>query len=297
MSESTKIPVRSQRLTRAEWQAEADAYRQRVQPMCDDRVQRMANGRKHPVFDFLFEYYSYRPAHLMRWSPGIGVVLEDARREELDWTELWKSAENGLELSPEQFPPHRVEYVKWAVNYLRAVRDREPNYHCFGMHEWAMVYRAKEVRHVRVPLRVSESELEAIVEAKPLKCTHYDAYRFFTPAAVPRNRIALTRQTTTDHDQPGCIHANMDLYKFSFKIAPYCASDVVAAAFALAKDAREIDMRASPYDLRELGYEPIRIESREGCEEYVGMQRMLAFRSRAIRDAVLGEYVKLIETA
>jgi len=297
MSESTKIPVRSQRLTRAEWQAEADAYRQRVQPMCDDRVQRMANGRKHPIFDFLFEYYSYRPAHLMRWSPGIGVVLEDARREELDWTELWKSAENGLELSPEQFPPHRFEYVKWAVNYLRAVRDREPNYHCFGMHEWAMVYRAKEVRHARVPLRVSESELEAIVEAKPLKCTHYDAYRFFTPAAVPRNRIALTRQTTTDHDQPGCIHANMDLYKFSFKIAPYCASDVVAAAFALAKDAREIDMRASPYDLRELGYEPIRIESREGCEEYVGMQRMLAFRSRAIRDAVLGEYVKLIETA
>lgn len=284
-------------MTRAEWQAEADAYRRRVQPMCDDRVQRMAKGKKHPVFDFLFEYYSYRPAHLLRWSPGIGVVLEDARREELDWPKLWKSSESRLELSPGQFPQHRLEYVKWAVNYLRAVRDREPNYHCFGMHEWAMVYRADEIRHSRVPLRVSERELAEIVEAKPLKCTHYDAYRFFTPAAVPRNRVALTRQTTTDHDQPGCIHANMDLYKFSFKIAPYCASEVVATAFELAKDAREIDMRASPYDLREFGYEPIRIETREGCEEYVRLQKTLAFRAVAVRDAVLGEYVKLYGTA
>ena len=34
---------------------------------------------KHPVHDFLFTYYSFRPAQLRRWSPGYGVVLADAR--------------------------------------------------------------------------------------------------------------------------------------------------------------------------------------------------------------------------
>lgn len=292
----SQFPEPPRTLSRAEWLAEMAAYRQRVQPLCDDRVRRMAKGQKHPVTDFLFEYYSHRPAHLMRWTPGIGVRLRDAQREELAWPELWNASENGLALSPERFPQHRFEFVLWAVNYLRAVRDREPNFHCFGMHEWAMVYRADEVRHARIPLRVTERELAAIVEAKPLKCTHYDAFRFFTPAAVPLNRIALTRQTTTEHDQPGCIHANMDLYKFSFKIAPYCASDVVAAAFELAKEAREIDMRASPYDLREFGYEPIRIEEREGCEEYVCLQKALANRAQNVREAVLREYRKLLSS-
>ena len=30
------------------------------------------------MHDFLFTYYSQRPAALRRWHPGFGVVLEDA---------------------------------------------------------------------------------------------------------------------------------------------------------------------------------------------------------------------------
>ncbi len=70
----------------------------------------------------------------------------------------------------------------------------------------------------------------------------------------------MTRAATTDHDQPGCIHVNMDLYRFAYKIAPFCPSELVADAFDLARAAREVDMRASPYDLSGYGFAPLRIE-------------------------------------
>ena len=41
-------------------------------------LSRRAGGVKHPVHDFLFTYYSQRPAQLRRWHPGYGVRLADA---------------------------------------------------------------------------------------------------------------------------------------------------------------------------------------------------------------------------
>ena len=52
-------------------------------------------------------------------------------------------------------------------------------------------------------------------------------------------------------------------------------------------------MRASPYDLREFGFTPIAIETREGREEYVTHQREIARRGVAVRARVLGEYQRL----
>ena len=40
-----------------------------------------SRGEKHPIWDFLFTYYSYKPAVLRRWHPGAGVELEDAAAE------------------------------------------------------------------------------------------------------------------------------------------------------------------------------------------------------------------------
>ena len=37
-----------------------------------DHLARRQRGVKHPVHDFLFTYYSFRPAQLRRWSPGFG---------------------------------------------------------------------------------------------------------------------------------------------------------------------------------------------------------------------------------
>lgn len=262
-------------------------------PHAADRTSRAARGEKHPVHDFLFEYYSFRPAHLLRWTPGFGVHLPGATRDDISWSEF-EDADGGLILRAASFPEHRVSYLRWAVEYLGAVLEREPSFACLGLHEWAMVYRDPNVRHPYVPFRLSREETDAVVESQPLRCTHYDAFRFFTPAAAPRNRYPLTRVTTSEHDQPGCVHANMDLYKFAYKIAPYCPSEVVADAFELARAAREIDMRASPYDLRAYGFAPISIETKAGREEYVERQRELAERAAPVRERVLTAYCDLL---
>lgn len=271
-----------------DWHSRRDAYRARVGPLAADRVAR--SGRKHPVYDFLFEYYSYRPAHLLRWSPGVGVVLEGAALADADWPHLFHECAGGIVLLPESFPEKRRAYLTWATDYLQIVGDREPQFGCFGLHEWAMVYRTEDIRHSRVPLRIAA---EPVVESMSLRCTHYDAFRFFTPDAVPRNRVQLRRDITTDHDQPGCVHVTMDLYKFAYKLAPWVSSEVVAEAFELAAVARELDMRASPYDLSEFGFTPIRIETKEGREEYVIAQRELTRRAVPVRAKVLAGYQRV----
>jgi hypothetical protein len=253
----------------------------------------MARHEKHPVYDFLFEYYSFRPAHLLRWTPGFGVRLDGATRDDVAWAEF-AECEGGLTLPASAFPGHRVSYLRWAAQYLEAVAAREPSFGCMGLHEWAMVYRDPAVRHPYVPLRLSRAETDAVVDSQPLRCTHYDAFRFFTPAAAPLNRWELTRAATTDYDQPGCVHANMDLYRFAYKIAPFCPSEVVADAFGLARAAREVDMRASPYDLSAYGFAPIKVETRAGREEYVERQRELAARAQPVRERLLDVYRHLL---
>ena len=253
----------------------------------------MARGQKHPVYDFLFEYYSFRPAHLLRWTPGFGVALDGATRADVAWAEF-VPGDGGLILPASAFPAHRVSYLRWAVGYLDAVLAREPSFACFGLHEWAMVYRDPAVRHPSVPLRLSREETDAVVESQPLRCTHYDAFRFFTKEAAPRNRWALLRADTTAHDQPGCIHANMDLYKFAYKIAPFCPSEVVADAFEVTRIAREIDMRASPYDLSGYGFAPVKIETRAGREEYVELQRDVSVKAQPVRERVRDVYAGLL---
>jgi hypothetical protein len=59
---------------------------------------------------------------------------------------------------------------------------------------------------------------------------------------------------------------------------------LLADAFELALAAREIDMRASPYDLRDLGFDPIKIETTEGRAEYEREQRSLTARAGPIRE-------------
>ena len=75
----------------------------------------------------------------------------------------------------------------------------------------------------------------------------------------------------------------MDLYKWAFKFAPFTPSELIADSFALARDIREIDMRASPYDFQKIGYAPIAIETPEGRAEYEAHQRSFAERSQPLR--------------
>ncbi len=60
----------------------------------------------------------------------------------------------------------------------------------------------------------------------------------------------------------------MDLYKHAYRLSPMVPSELVADCFELARDIRVLDMRASPYDLSDLGYSPVRVETAAGKQEY-----------------------------
>jgi hypothetical protein len=64
-------------------------------------------------------------------------------------------------------------------------------------------------------------------------------------------------------------------------------SALVADCFELALAIRELDMKASPYDLSALGYEPVRIESPAGRAEYARLQADFAERSKPLRDRLI----------
>jgi hypothetical protein len=279
-----------QLLPEAVWRAQQQAHRERVALWADPHLARASRGEKHPVYDFLFTYYSFRASWLRQWHPGPGVTLAgEAAREFLRWPE-YRETPAGVRLDPSSLPAKRRASLIWIRDLLAATATRPPAFGCFGLHEWAMVYRQTpaEVRHNAYPLRFPPEELARIVESQPLRCTHFDAFRFFTAPARPLNKHQPTRDTLSEHEQRGCLHANMDLYKWASKLAPFTPSDLLADCFALAYDLRELDMRASPYDLAALGFTPIPIETPEGRMEYERQQRAFTARSEPLRARLLG---------
>ena len=125
------------------------------------------------------------------------------------------------------------------------------------------------------------------MRAHPLRCTHFDAFRFFTPDAVPRNRQTLTLEDRPRNEQPGCLHAGMDVYKWATKLGPLVPGHLLLDAFELARDIRLLDMQAAPYDLSDFGVVPVPIETPAGKAEYVRRQRAFAERADALRRAIL----------
>jgi hypothetical protein len=273
-----------------EWQRCADLHQRRVAAFIEQHRARRSRGEKHPVWDFLWEYYSFRPAQLERWSPGWNVELEGAGEQGKEWS----ATARGACLDLQKFPRHRVAALREICDLLAATAHRTPHFACFGVHEWAMVYRSDEVRHA-VPLRLTVSETAGVVDELGVRCSHFDAFRFFTPAAVHLNILQPTHDNRAAFEQPGCIHATMDLYKWSYKFWPWISSDRVADALELALAARELDMRASPYDLSAFGFAPIPIETPEGRRDYAAAQRNLAARATPIRARLLNEYQALLD--
>lgn len=268
-------------LGREVWQARRAAHEARVDAWTAPVRERAAPGEAHPVEDFLFTYYGHRPSRLRRWSPGAGVALEDHPVEG-----HWHAVEGGgggAVLGP---PTDRVRrQAARTAALLEATASRPAFLGCFGLHEWAMVHgqAADEVRHAAWPLRLGARETTAVVEHLPVRCTHVDAFRFFTPSARPLNALQPTRETQLALEQPGCLHATMDLYRAAYTLSPWVPGELVADAFALARRVRELDMRASPYDLSGLGLAPVPVETAAGRAEYAAAQRAFAQAADPLR--------------
>lgn len=314
-------------LPRAAWQASAQAHAERADRLTAVWRDAHAAGRRHAIEDFLFTYYPTRPGALRRWNPGAGVVLAvDADDERLGWR--WYRAValpdggTGATLDAAAFLAARGDTVRYVRSLVGATASRPGTFGCFGLHEWAMVYRdgaeGRDHRHP-LPLRLGAAGTDAVVEGHRVACSHIDAFRFFTPEARRRNQLQPTRETQVALEQPGCLHANMDLdpalsdssappltretqvlyeqpgclhaamdcYKWALKLGPAVPGDLLLDAFELAREIRYTDMQASPYDVSSYGLEPVAIETPEGKREYVRRQRDYAQRSNAIRHRLI----------
>ncbi len=280
-------------MSRQEWSEAAGFHADEVGRLVDGYLAKKSNQRSEPVIDFLFTYYSFRPAWLKRWSPGHSVLLKDAAGNDHFRHRDFTHSGNDLFLDPTQFPDKRLNALNWTVSLLEAVDKRPPFFGCTGLHEWAMVYKAGEVRHERWPLRVSDEVLEHTLTSLPVQCSHFDAFRFFTDEARPLNLMQPSRDTMLQNEQPGCLHTNMDLYKWAFKLYPWVSGELLLETFLLAREARIMDMKASPYDLAELGYEPIPIETETGRVEYKKQQALIWKKASVLRKRLLSYLVEL----
>jgi hypothetical protein len=288
------------RLDAKQWTVRANDYRVRAETFLAPHAQRARAGEPHPVWDFLFSYYTLRPGQLRCWHPGYGVLLAGSDAiGRYGSRRGYGTHADGVWVS-DAYLRSRLDTIRFVAHLLRATAGRPARLNCFGLHEWAMVYRGGAMRHEHVPLRLGTGATDAIIESEvagPLRCSHFDAFRFFAADAMPRNAGSPSRATQQDWEQPGCLHTNMDLYKWCYKLSPLTDSELLLDCLELTAAAREVDMRASPYDLRSYGYPPIAVELPTGRAEYVRCQNAIALRAAPLRTALLARCELLLQAA
>ena len=160
----------------AEWEPLQAAHVARVDALLADHLERRRRRQKHPVEDFLFTYYPTRPNQLRVWHPGPGVRLRGATQYEGRRGYLY--CEGAAQLDPAEVS-RRTDSISWIRQLLAATADRQPQFGCFGLHEWAMVYKTEDIRH-DWPLRLGPDGTDQVVESHKIACSHFDAFRFFT---------------------------------------------------------------------------------------------------------------------
>lgn len=282
-------------LAEGTWSHLAAEHAQRVAEWTTPHLERRKRGIAHPVLDFMFDYYPFSPGKLESWHPGYGVTLTGDVGHYLASPAYERTPDGGATATLDWLNTSRRARLAMTIRILEGTASRPARTGCFGLHEWAMVYGLEQdqIRHEKVPLRISPSAIRATVDDIGLRCTHIDAYRFFTAEAEPMNATVPTRSTQADDDQPGCLHTSMDLYKFAFWHSPLVSSDLVFDCFVNAAHTREIDMRASPYDVTPFGLEPIRVETPEGRRRYVDEQHRMMERTDPLRKRLLDTLTKL----
>lgn len=246
---------------------------------------RAARGEEDPVEDFLYTYYPFRLSALRRWTPGVGFACSEG--DELLADAYFQKSSDGLVrvISMKEGDVRRITFIR---DLCLAVSTRPPFFKCYGLHEWAMVYeQANQRRHSKWPLRLGAKGTDEVVLSMPVCCTHYDAFRFFTPTAKPLNHSNPDLVGRIQNEQSGCVHVTMDLYKWTMKSLPWVSSELATECYRLAHEARSIDMRASPYDFSAVGLEPICIETEEGRAQYETAQRHLAKLAEPVRKRLI----------
>lgn len=280
-------------LQRAEWlplqQAHAAATQARVEP----HLTRRASGQRHPIDDFLWDYYPFSTGKFRVWNPGVTTVLLNYTAADGALPRGFTIDHVGARFDVNSIPEHTAtalhHEIEWVHRLLSGTRNRPSGFGCFGLHEWAMLLGQadSERRHPDWPLRVSHGVIRDTIDTIGLRCTHFDAWRFFTPESLLRNPWSHSRATQPDSDQGGCLHANMDIYKWSMRLQPLVPSSLVIRAFDLALCIRQLDMASSPYDFSHLGLEPVPVETAPGRATFARQQREYASQAHKLRVELL----------
>lgn len=275
------------------WRERERRHRETVDALTKDHLQRRRRGTPHPVVDFLFTYYRTSVGTVRRWHPGPGVILENAHNDSrVHWRHYRPDSlggRTGLIVDPDSVLSRGGPRLRRSRAVVASTAARPGATGCFGLHEWAMLYRTGDSggRHGHVPLRVPHEKVDAVVRDSRLRCTHFDAFRFFTKPAAPLNELLLSRAGQASHEQPACLHAGMDIYAYTAALEAGAPGELLLDALRAAFSAREIDMRSSPYDLSEWGLTPIPVETPRGRAEFVAFQLDWITRTQALRSRYL----------
>lgn len=329
---SPSLPTRSGgiKLPVSSWEQEAMLHEKELDRMLyppgECLKTRQHTVKTHPIYNFLHTYYRYSAKNLRYYSPGIDVVMEakketsssgsnsnSKRRKDLHISQLDPKYLHVLndECCSYTLPPTATIEPTSPFGWITMSRNRDllmntdsriPFFGCFGFHEWAMLYSGRNQgplsqplpsHQKEVPIRVTQEVIDDVVETMGLRCTHYDAYRFFHPSVQPLNSIhPLTRTNQIDHEQPGCVHTAMDLFKYAYQIYPFISSSLLRSCIHIALTARKLDMRASPYDTTNVLYcgPPICVETLEGRNQYQEEQKALALEAAIVREELIQGY-------
>jgi len=275
-------------LTHDKWQLAQAQHYSVVANWVNPRLNRRSLGMKHPVDDFMFEYYPISAKKLQTWHPGFQYRLEASADAAGDFADNIYSVSSEISIQRDWLE-RQQNAISEQLDFLIATAGRPARTGCFGLHEWAMVLGQEELRHNDWPLRVEQQEIAKTIEEVGLRCTHFDAFRFFTEQARPLNPLQLARTDQFEVEQPGCLHANMDLYKIAMRWVPILGSLFARQCFRLARDIRTVDMQSAPYDLGDLGVQPIKIETPQGRQIFAQKQKIFSERAQVLRARMISQ--------
>ena len=188
---------------------------------------RRADGRRHPVDDFLFTYYSHRPAALRRWHPGYGRRRSPARAG------VRRAGASTRSRRRRRRPRRRASSLAargdcWCAfirDLLAAHRGparaaRAASGCTSG--RWSTGRRRSEVRHAAWPLRLGADGHRRGRGAAPDRAARTSTRSGSSPTpARPLNTLAAHAASDRPaFEQPGCLHAGMDLYKHAYRLTP-----------------------------------------------------------------------------
>jgi hypothetical protein len=326
LSSSTSTPIRT--LQPSTWHAEAHSHRHAVssilQVVGHNDPGALNLNLTDPISNFMCDYYRVKPRRLLEWSPGPWVGLHSPFHESAQGLLLRGNSRHGVArnlmfagepdvgmFDPTCIPSHTLDAFHIDRSILIRTEERSPIFSCFGLHEWAILYHPPNaveapVRHQErdnpdLKLRVAQDVINGVVEGRipvgkdtmPLRCTHFDAIRFFHPDARPHNTVVPepNRSTQALNEQPGCVHAHMDLLFYALRLGPFIPSDLFRQCLQCAMDSRAVDVRATPYAVPD----PICVETVAGRKEYAKAQEELFERAKPVRRKLIEAYGPILD--